>query len=100
MIPDYRVDQKSFFLFGFVPATEAPLWRESGRHQNKALPVGISLLVSAPLRWRDWRGKTAFNFRVRMGAGGQNNIEINPVFRGMPCFRQQRNGVSTKGKLC
>jgi hypothetical protein len=27
---------------------------------------------------------TAFKIRVRMDAGGHNNIKINPVFRGMP----------------
>ncbi len=31
-----------------------------------------------------------------MGAGGQNNIEINPVFRGMPCFRPAGRGFNQR----
>lgn len=31
-----------------------------------------------------------------MGAGGQNNIEINPVFRGMPCFRHAGRGFNQR----
>ncbi len=30
---------------------------------------------------------TALNVLRRVGAGGHNNTEINPVFRGMVCFR-------------
>jgi hypothetical protein len=66
--------------------------------------------------------ETACKFRVRVNAVGQNNIEINPVFRGMPglfglfegaqlkvaqavkcrAFRcgLGKDWVSTKGKLC
>ncbi len=31
-----------------------------------------------------------------MGAGGHNNIEINPVFRGMPCSRQPGRGLNQR----
>jgi len=31
-----------------------------------------------------------------MGAGGQNNIEINPVFRGMPCSRLAGRGLNQR----
>ena len=31
-----------------------------------------------------------------MDAGGQNNIEINPVFRGMPCFRHAGRGLNQR----
>jgi len=31
-----------------------------------------------------------------MGAGGQNNIEINPVFRGMPCSRLGGRGLNQR----
>ena len=32
-----------------------------------------------------------------MGAGGHNNTEMNPVFRGMVRFPPRRHGLSTKG---
>jgi len=35
---------------------------------------------------------------IRVDAGGHNNIERNPVFRGM--VRRQNGGLITKGKLC
>src|SRR6201995_2283227 len=40
--------------------------------------------------------KTASNSCARVRAGGQNNIENNPVFRGMS---QAKSAILTKGKI-
>jgi len=53
---------------------------------NKRLPVGRSLLLSRSFsldRFRPVGEGNGLQFRIRVGAGGHNNIEINPVFRGM-----------------
>jgi hypothetical protein len=43
------------------------------------------------------QGKTAVkNSSAQWGGGGHNNIENNPVFRGMV---RQNDGLLTKGKL-
>jgi len=52
--------------------------------QNKPLPPGLSLLLSASLSSGDWWRKNGLQISVRVNRGGHNNIEINPVFRGMP----------------
>jgi len=51
--------------------------------QNKPLPPGHSLLLSASLSPGDWRWENGLQILVRVNRGGHNNIEINPVFRGM-----------------
>jgi hypothetical protein len=44
-------------------------------------------------------GKTALNrFLLRVGAGGHNNIKINPVFRGMVRGRFGPPGFQPKEK--
>ena len=54
--------------------------------EKKALPRGLGLIFYHSFFARA-KGlamrKTAFKFRIRVNAGGHNNTELNPVFRGM-----------------
>jgi len=52
--------------------------------QNKPLPPGLSLLLSASLSSGNWRWENGLQILVCVNRGGHNNIEINPEFRGMP----------------
>ena len=42
---------------------------------------------------------TVLNILRRVGAGGHNNTEINPVFRGMVRLANVASGSLTKGKI-
>ena len=44
------------------------------------------------------RGRTALIVLRRVGAGGHNNTEINPVFRGM--VRPHKGGLLNQRKTC
>ena len=66
---------------GWLPISR---FRQGALTQNKPLPPGLSLLLSASLSSGNWQGKNGLQIPVRVNWGGHNNIEINPEFRGMP----------------
>ena len=70
---------------------------------SRKLPVASveEFVIFAALFCRNRRGEVngLKHSGVRVDAGGHNNIETNPVFRGM-VRSENRRGLSTKGKLC
>jgi len=63
------------------------------------LPVAcylFKLVLTVGPRVAEQNQITALNILRRVGTGGHNNIEINPVFRGMVRLKDE---LLTKGKL-
>jgi hypothetical protein len=56
--------------------------------RRKALLLWLQALFEAADVFRPiLKGFNGLKCPAPVGAGGHNNIEINPVFRGMVCFR-------------
>jgi hypothetical protein len=77
----------------FLPAKRAKI----GVDNDWAIGSVVSPCDGLRMAEVQWEGETALKCRARVGAGGHNNIKLNPVFRGMVCSATA-DGLSTKGK--
>jgi hypothetical protein len=69
--------------------TPRKLWFAMSRQPAMVLDLFGGLLIA--------KIETALNCPASMKAGGHNNTEINPVFRGMVCPAKSRDRLLTKG---